>query len=93
MDKTYFRICLILILVVFAGLLFVSKASAAVTLTPATGGTNISIDTTSYSGGTGAWTTLAGPVIAENINGDIGSSTTAHVLTLPAGWQFNTTAG
>ncbi|PJA64498.1 MAG: hypothetical protein CO159_02730 [Candidatus Portnoybacteria bacterium CG_4_9_14_3_um_filter_40_10] len=93
MDKTYFRICLILILVVFAGLLFVSKASAAVTLTPATGGTNVSIDTTSYSGGTSAWTTLTGPVIAENINGDIGSSTTAHVLTLPAGWEFNTTVG
>lgn len=73
----------------FSGFLnLIPVASAASSITPATGGTNISIDTTS-SGGTAAWAVLAGgPVITESASGEI--STGIHTLTLPSGWEFNT---
>ena len=64
-------------------------ALAAVTVTPATGGTGISIDKTLAPGGTATWITLAGPVIAESAVGNIAAG--VHTLTLPAGWEFNTT--
>lgn len=63
---------------------------AAVVITPASGGTSISIDTTSAMGGTGTYVTLTGgPVISENAVGDISAG--LHTLTLPAGWEFDTT--
>ncbi len=59
-------------------------------ITPATGGTNISIDTTSAPGGSATYVTLTGgPVITESAVGDIALG--IHTLTLPAGWQFDTT--
>jgi len=67
---------------------FVNNASADASITAATGGGSVSIDTTSSGGGTGAWTTLTGPVITEGAFGEI--NTGAHSLTLPAGWEFNT---
>lgn len=60
---------------------------AAVTVTPATGGTNISIDTSS-AGPTPAWTPLNSPTITESQVGQISAGT--HTLTLPAGWEFET---
>jgi len=66
---------------------FVNNASAAASITVATGGGSVSIDTTS-GGGTGAWTSLTGPVITEGAFGEI--NTGSHSLTLPAGWEFNT---
>ena len=60
-------------------------ATPDATITPATGGTSISIDTTS-NGGTGAWVPLTGPVITEGASGDI--HTGVHTLTLPTGWEF-----
>ncbi len=58
-------------------------------VTPATGAVNVSIDTTSYAGGTATWTTLTGPVIQETSADQITSG--VYTLTLPSGWQFNTT--
>ena len=60
---------------------------AVASVTPASGGTNISIDTTSV-GGSGIYTELSGPSIAESAPGDI--ATGFHTITLPAGWEFNT---
>jgi hypothetical protein len=57
-------------------------------VTPATGGLDVSIDTTSHAGGTGAWTNISGPTITETASGQIASG--VHTLTLPAGWEFNT---
>jgi hypothetical protein len=61
---------------------FIFKDAA---ITPASGGTAISADT--Y---TGAFTPLTGPVIVETIVGDISVGTI--VLTLPAGFQFDSSA-
>jgi len=80
------------LLLVFSMLLVAGSVTAAgvITITPATGGTGISIDTTSSLGGTGTWTTLgtiSGPVITE---GSVGLVTTGiHTLSLPTGWEFN----
>ncbi|HCC06128.1 TPA: hypothetical protein DEP94_02090 [Candidatus Nomurabacteria bacterium] len=64
------------------------QVMAAGVVTPATGGTSVSIDTSSASAGV-AWTSLGGgPIITEGAVGDI--STGIHTLTLPAGWEFNT---
>ncbi len=63
-------------------------ASAAATVTPASGGTDISIDTTSATGGSGDYKTLSGPSITETAPGDIVAGT--HTITLPTGWEFNT---
>ena len=56
-------------------------------ITPASGGTNVSIDTTSAST-TPAWQTLSGPTINETTPGSIHVGT--HTFNLPAGWEFNT---
>ncbi|MCX6011955.1 MAG: YDG domain-containing protein, partial [Chloroflexi bacterium] len=73
---------------VMIGGVFINNASAAATTTVATGGTAVSLDTSSFSPGTGAWTTLTGPVFTEGVAGDIATGT--HSITLPAGWEFNT---
>lgn len=85
--KKILPVFLIAGILVFAGTMLV-RANPDVTLTLATGGEAVSIDTTSYDGGTEAWTSLTGPVITEGASGDI--STGVHTLTLPAGWEFNT---
>ncbi len=74
---------------VFGGMLYNSAfARPDATITPASGGTGISIDTTSAPGGSGAYTAISLPRIAEGAADDV--STGVHVLTLPAGWEFNT---
>ena len=65
-----------------------SLPTSYASITGATGATNVSIDTTSASGGTGAWTTISGPTITETASDQIASG--VHTFTLPAGWQFNT---
>lgn len=62
-------------------------ASLGVSVTPATGGTSISIDT-SATASSPSWTTITGMKITEASVGDI--STGIHTLTLPTGWEFNT---
>ena len=54
---------------------------------PATGASDISIDTTS-TGGTNTPVDLDGPALAETLAGSITVGT--HTLTLPAGWKFVT---
>ncbi|MEX2354019.1 MAG: LamG-like jellyroll fold domain-containing protein, partial [Gammaproteobacteria bacterium] len=76
--------CLLLVLVCV-------PVQAAVTVTPASGGGAISADTAAAAPGTGAWTTLTGPVISEEGVGDIGTGTI--ILNAPAGYEFNTAAG
>src|SRR5258706_9466055 len=58
-------------------------AVTGITVTPATGGTAISADS---AGAT--WTALTGPVLRENNPGGIGTGTI--VLTIPNGFQLNT---
>ncbi len=74
------------LLVCALALMGVSKASAAVTVTGATGGSAISADTTGN-----AWTTLGAITIAEGANGDFAAGTSVTlVLNAPAGFEFNT---
>jgi hypothetical protein len=62
-----------------------SVFAAVPALTPATGGEAISADTNAATG-TGAYATLAGPVLTEVLPGDI--STGNIVLNAPAGFEF-----
>ena len=78
---------LILSAVLITSGFFIYNVLAAATITPATGGENISIDTTT-GGGSGAYTNLGGPIIQEGTVGDI--SLGFHTITLPIGWEFNT---
>src|SRR5207249_591649 len=53
------------------------------TLTPATGGSAISADTTG-----GAYTSLTGPIYSETASGDVGTGTI--ILNVPSGFVFDT---
>ncbi len=75
------------IALVFGGFFAPQQAFAAAIVMPASGGTNISIDTTSASGGSGTYKTLSGPSIIEIAPEDISVGT--HTITLPSGWEFN----
>jgi len=77
---------LILPLAVIASLVPLASVSAAVGVTPATGGSSISADTNS-AGGTGAYTTLVGPAVQEDMPGQLASGTSI-VLNAPTGFQF-----
>ena len=87
-NKTFNRLMLglLLSLVLVGAPLF--KASADSSVTPATGGTNISIDTTSYAGGSHTATALGDIVITEGAAGEISAGT--HTFSLPDGWNFTT---
>src|SRR6266480_2333075 len=66
---------------------------AAVTVTPATGGTNISSDKAQNSAAP-AFTTLGNIVILEGANGDFASgSSRTLILTASSGWRFNAGTG
>ena len=71
-------------------LIGVGRASAAVTVTGATGGSSISADTADNASSP-AWTTLGAITIAEGANGDFAAGTNVTlVLKAPAGFAFNT---
>ncbi len=61
------------------------------TVTPATGGAAISLDTSSTSPGTGTSTSLTGPVITEATAGTFSTGTV--VLTAPADFRFDPSSG
>jgi hypothetical protein len=63
----------------------------ATTITPATGGGAIKADTAA-TGGSGVYTTLAGPVIAEGAAGELLNNGDIW-LTAPSGFEFNSAAG
>ena len=75
---------------VVSGFFVADFASAAATVTPAGGGTNISIDTTSAEDGSATFKSLNGPTIVENAPGEISVGT--HTIILPSGWEFNINA-
>src|SRR5262245_36241924 len=66
-----------------------STAFGSVTLTPASGGLNISADRAANASSPLPWTTLGQMTIVEGAKGDIGNSGTL-VLRAPAGFEFNT---
>ena len=71
------------------------SASAAVTVTPASGGTAISADTTSAVGGSNTSTTLGSIIIDENSNGDFNftpSEPRTFILNAPTGFTFDTSS-
>ncbi len=74
-------------------LLGAAEAQAAVSITTATGGTNISADK-AQNATAPAFTTLGNIVILEGAIGDfaLGSSRTL-ILTAPSGWRFNAGTG
>ncbi|MFA6408489.1 MAG: hypothetical protein WCW36_03435, partial [Candidatus Paceibacterota bacterium] len=93
MSTTYKRIAtLSAVLCIFFG--GAHAAFAAVTVTAATGGTNISADKAANAA-VPAYTTLGNIIIAENSNGDFAASQTNRtlILTAPGGWQFNAGVG
>ena len=74
-------------LVAGGGLAYQAVADADATITPVSDGSNISIDTTSSTGGSGIYQVLDGPGITEGAAGDILEGT--HTITLPIGWEFD----
>ena len=72
---------------VVSGFFAPQQALASAGVTPASDGTNISIDTTTATGGTSTFSDLSGPAIAENVAGDIAEGT--HTVILPSGWEFD----
>jgi hypothetical protein len=79
-----------IISIIFTQLLTgITYATGGVSVTPAANGTNVLIDTTTASGGTSTFTALTGgPIITETTLGSI--TTGIKTLSLPAGWEFNT---
>ena len=69
-----------------------NSAIAAVTVTAASGGANISADKAANAASP-AWTMLGNIVISENAEGDFAAGTNQTlILTAPGGWKFNTLA-
>ena len=77
---------LLTVLMISGVFVFKAWANPDVSVTAATGGTGISIDTTSASGGSHTGTTLGNIIITEGAVGDIGLG--SHTFTVPAGWNF-----
>src|SRR6516165_74462 len=78
-----------ILLGVTLGFAAIWPASAAVTITGASGGSAISADTAA-TGGSGAWTTLGPITIVEGAKGDIGQGTgITLILKAPVGFEFN----
>jgi Chitobiase/beta-hexosaminidase C-terminal domain/PASTA domain len=76
-----------------AGLVYVEIARAAITVTPASNGTGISVDTAADAA-TPAYATLGNVVLAEGANGDFAAGANQKLeLQPPAGWEFNAGAG
>src|SRR5438128_5125750 len=74
-------------------LLGAAEAQAAVSITAATGGANISADK-AQNATAPAFTTLGNIVILEGANGDFASgSSRTLILTAPSGWRFNAGTG
>jgi hypothetical protein len=85
MRKNYF------LLLCFAVLCFCGHARAAITVTAATGGTNICSDL-SATGATPAFKTLGNIVLTEGFPGDMTNGVHFVTIAPPAGWSFGTTA-
>ena len=82
--KKFLKFSLILALLITMGG-YAPAVFATATVTPATGGSAISADTTG-----GSYAALAGPIILEGATADIGTGTI--ILNAPSGFNFNTVA-
>ena len=82
-----FRVALLASLMLAGLLPGAALAAPAPAVTPATGGTTISADTAAASPGNGAYTSLAGPSVAEGAAGQIVAGTI--VLDTPSGFTFS----
>jgi len=94
-QKKFVQTSLLAIIFVVFGICFSTKTvKANVAVTPASGGTSISLDSSSQATGGGSFTTLGTITIAESALGEIyaGTSPGVHTFNLPAGWEFDTTA-
>lgn len=89
-----FGLLAIALLLVVGGFFVVQKVFATVGVTPATGGTNISVDKAA-NGVSPTYTTLDNIVISEGTDADFAASQTnaTLILTAPTGWQFNAGIG
>ena len=76
--------------VLLASLFPMAQPVAAASSVTATGGSAISADSAG-AGGSGSWTTLTGPVVAESAAGQVGAGTIT--LVAPAGFEFNPASG
>jgi len=73
-----------------SGVFIYTVVFAVPAITTASGGTGISIDTTSASTGSGTYTTLGPIIITEPTRKDIAAG--QHTFTLPTGWEFDTSS-
>lgn len=85
MDKKKWFLLIVIVIV------FPIRGFGQLTVTTATGGTNISADKAANASSP-EWTTLGNIVLAENNNGDFPESFTSFVINAPNGWAFNTTS-
>ena len=87
MSSRFLRACLLALLLCGSGAAF---AVTGVAVTPATGGTGISLDTNGTNG-TGVYTPLTGPIMTENNPGGV-TSTGTMIFNAPTGFEFSTAA-
>jgi len=87
--KKYLYLVGIAIFIIGSFFVSINTAKAVATITPASGGSNISADTVGDS-----YTTLAGPILAESANAQIKSNKGHAVITLiaPMGFEFDSSS-
>ena len=79
----------VLLFIVWLAGFQVMKANAAITVTPASGGTNICANL-ALGGSTPAYTPLGVITVTEGVNSDFAMGFRTLTINAPAGWQFNT---
>ena len=87
-KKTKMSLLLLAVLfAVSASFIYGNYALASVSITPVSGGGNVSLDTSAMSTSGGSFTALSPLTITEATAGEILPNT--YVFTLPAGWEFD----
>ena len=81
-------VVLLSLAIITGGVFIYNSITAVGAIVPASGGTNVSLDTTSAPGGSGAYTSLGGISIPEAAPGEIKLG--VYTFNLPAGWEFDT---
>ncbi|MEK7068026.1 MAG: hypothetical protein AAB956_03450 [Patescibacteria group bacterium] len=82
-----FWLILAVLTAVSASFTYGNYTLASVSITPAGGGANISLDTSAMSASGGSFTALSPLTINEGTAGEILPNT--YIFTLPAGWEFD----
>ena len=81
-------VVLLSLAIITGGVFIYNSITAVGSIVPAPGGTNISLDTSSAPGGSGAYASLGGISIPEAAPGEIKLG--IYTFNLPAGWEFDT---